>query len=347
MGKKKFTAVGCYIFAGGFTLGVQKHFDVLCHLEDGTFGVETANLNFPLMEIYTDRHEWPLKELRDHVDFIYCNPPCAPWSATGASTRKGTQQWRTDPRVACVHHAFNVFRKVRPRVWVWESVTMAYTRGKDLVQELTKKAKRMGYSVTYLLTDAQLHGLPQRRQRFHLVIHDIEINFTKPPCEIVTVGQALRRVKSKNFMNIKRDTLRLIKKTKPGEGLRKTFDRLNKNPKYNARGEIKGRPVWMNFRLRPHKPSSTLIGACHAIHPFEDRWITPEEHATLCGYPQTFAFAGDPRTWYKQAAQAVTEPIGDYLGQVVRRALLKDVPTSRVVQEVDFRPLVKQLENAR
>ena len=27
-------ALGTYIFAGGFTLGVKKHFDVLAHFED-------------------------------------------------------------------------------------------------------------------------------------------------------------------------------------------------------------------------------------------------------------------------------------------------------------------------
>lgn len=347
MSKKKFTAVGCYIFAGGFTLGVQKHFEVLCHLEDGTFGVETANLNFPMMEIFTDLDEWPLKELRDQVDFVYCNPPCAPWSATGASTRKGTQQWKTDPRVACVHNAFNVLRKVRPRIWVWESVTPAFTRGWELVESLTKKAQRMGYSVTYFLTDAQLHGLPQRRQRFHLIIHDVKIKFTKPTGNVVSVGEALRKMKRETIYPCKKSTLRLIKKTKQGEGLRKTFDRLNPDPVLNKKGEVKGRPVWMNFRLRAHLPSSTLIGACHAVHPTEDRFLTPEEHATLCGYPQTFGFVGDPRTWYKQAAQAVTEPMGDYLGQIMRRALLKNVSTDRQVEMIDFRPLVKQTEGAR
>ena len=39
-------AIGSHIFAGGFTLGVEKHFDVLAHFEgDGAYGADTFALN--------------------------------------------------------------------------------------------------------------------------------------------------------------------------------------------------------------------------------------------------------------------------------------------------------------
>jgi len=84
--KPKPKAVGAYIFAGLFTVGVCEHFDVLCHLEDGPFGVATARKNWPDMPIHTDPATWPTKELRrEGVTLIYCNPPCAPWSKAAPS----------------------------------------------------------------------------------------------------------------------------------------------------------------------------------------------------------------------------------------------------------------------
>ena len=46
-------ALGTYIFAGGFTLGVKKHFDVLAHFEDkpGLYK-KTVKANFPDLPIY-------------------------------------------------------------------------------------------------------------------------------------------------------------------------------------------------------------------------------------------------------------------------------------------------------
>ena len=77
---KKLNAVGSYIFAGGFTLGVSKHFNVLAHLEDGAYGVSSARKNFPKLPIHTDPSTWPLKKLAGTADLVYGNPLCAAWS---------------------------------------------------------------------------------------------------------------------------------------------------------------------------------------------------------------------------------------------------------------------------
>lgn len=345
MGKP--TALGVYIFAGGFTVGVSRHFKVRAHLEDGDFGVATAKLNFPRLPIFTDPQSWPTDEL-EGTDFVYCNPPCAPWSATGRSSRMGYESWKTDPRVSCVHNAFRVLEEVRPKVWVWESVTRAYTAGRDLVDALTKRAHKLGYAVTYFLTDAQLHGLPQRRQRFHFVAHRVALDFPEPKRKIVTVKQALRGVKKAWSPQVHPHTLKIMKNMRDGEGMADTFNRLYPKPKKNKRGQVLGRPTWMNFRIDPDKPTSTLIGACHAVHPTEHRFITPLEQAALCGYPRDFKWAGKPLSWYPQVSRAVTPVIGDYLARVAKRGITrgeKVKPKTTLV--VDFRKLVNITEGAR
>ncbi len=345
---RKLTAVGVYIFAGGFTWGVRKSFNVLAHLEEGPFGTATARLNYPKLPIHEDPLRWPLKELKGKVDFVYCNPPCAPWSATGKSSRLGVNNWKTDDRVSCVRKAFHALEIIRPRVWVWESVTRAFTSGRELVDELTQQAHKLGYGVTYFLTDAQLHGLPQRRQRFHLIVHNVELSFPQPSLEIISASEALRGVRSDWFPRLTKKDVHLMKKTGPGVGLQDTFNRLYPKPKKNVRGQVLGRPTWMNFRINGEKPTNTLIGACHAVHPTEHRFISPHEQAALCGYPKEFKWAGPPQSWYAQISRAVTPVIGEYLGRVAKSGITKAKKLPKgYVNTVDFRKLVNTTEGTK
>ncbi len=344
-------ALGIYIFAGGFTLGVRKHFDVLAHFEDGLFGVETFKMNFPDIPVFVDPDEWPVKNFAKKADFVYCNPPCAPWSATGVTVTQGRDAWKTDPRVECVHNSFNHGLKgLRPKVWVWESVTRAFTNGRSLVDQLTQEAVDLGYSVTYFLTDAQLHGLPQQRKRFHMVVHNVELDFVQPAMKLVTVRQALAGVKQMWAPPFCKTDASLVKHTKPGEGLRDAWERLNKKKVLAhdpAKGKLKGRPGWIRQRLTFDKPSITLVGGSHAIHPMENRNITPLEQAVLCGYPKTYKWAGPESSWYPQISRAVTPVIGEYLARVAKAGIEQGKKTKGKINTVDFRPLRKELEGAR
>ena len=94
------TAIGAYIFAGGFTLGVREHFEVRAHLEESKYGVATFTKNQPGIPVYFPPENWPISTLkRDHepIHFVYGNPPCAAWSGAGAATKKGrscSSSWR-------------------------------------------------------------------------------------------------------------------------------------------------------------------------------------------------------------------------------------------------------------
>lgn len=337
---KNLTALGVYIFAGGFTVGVSKHFKIRAHLEDGMFGVATTKLNFPKLPVFPVIGEWPLKSLAgEKIDFIYSNPPCAPWSATGKSSRNGAKNWETDDRVSCVINSFNVLKKLRPKVWVWESVPRALTSGRPLVDDLTRQALRMGYSVTYFLTDAVRHGLPQRRRRFHMVVHNVELTFPVPTSRIITVGEALKGISSSWVPVVsKPESLKLIKKVKQGQSARHVFDTLYPKAKKDKKlNRVVGRPAWMNHRLDPNLPSGTLIGAGHCFHPTEHRIISPQEQAALCGYPKDYQWAGHPGSWYAQISKAVTPVIGEYLGGVVRKGIENGIATKGKVTLIDYR----------
>ena len=107
--------------------------------------------------------------------------------------------------------------------------------------------------------------------------------------------------------------------------------------KKNKHGHVIGRPVFMNFRLHNNKVSPTLIGRCHAAHPTKMRWLTPIEHAVICGYPKNYKWHDEPQSIYKQAGQSVTSVMGEYLGKIFKRALNKNIKAKKELNIVDFR----------
>src|ERR1700687_363841 len=150
------TAVAAYVYAGGFSVGVERAgFDILCHLEgDNGYGVSSARLNWPSRPMHYGPRNWPIGELRDReIDLVYSNPPCALFSPMGIVTTRGEGSWATDARLDHWCDCFGLLESVKPRAWVTESVQQAYTRGRVLIDEMTKRSLVQGYSVTHLLLD--------------------------------------------------------------------------------------------------------------------------------------------------------------------------------------------------
>jgi site-specific DNA-cytosine methylase len=333
--KTSFTAIGCYIFAGGFTIGMSKHLKILAHFEETHFGVSTFKKNFKI-PVYVGIENWPIKLFTKKVDVIYGNPPCAAWSAVGKSMKNGKDNWKTDNRVQCTRNLFKLIKQLKPKIWVWESVPRAHTSGRVFVDELAKQALKLGYAVTYLFTNAQYHGLPQRRIRFHMIIHNIEIKFENPSMKRMTVEDAISKLKNDWYPRRTTKDLKLIKNTKQGGSLYDTFNKIM--PKVlNKRKQVIGRPIFMNFRLKNNEVSPTLIGGCHAVHPIKNRFITPIEHAVLCGYPENYKWDGPPQSWYKLSGQTVTPVIGDYLGKTFKKALRKNISIKPNINLINHR----------
>lgn len=336
---KRPTALGAYIFAGGFTVGVKKHFDVLAHFEQGDYGVASAKANWPDLPIYHDLNSWPVKQYKGKVDFIYSNPPCAAWSAAGRST---AAKWETDNRVDCARRSFQLIGEIRPKVWCWESVARAYSLGRPLVDQFTKEALEMGYSVTHLLVEATKLGVPQRRNRFFMVVHNVALPFEKPNFKKMTVADAFKQVKvvgDYQALDQTRPWFKHMKDLKQGDELRHLFDM--KFPHLVAaagNGPVQHRPSFQVRRLISTEPSNTLTGGATLIHPTEHRHISINESKALCGYPQNFKFVGNLGKQYAQVAQAVMPPVGAWLSGIVAKGLEARKPDTGSVHLVDLRP---------
>lgn len=342
-GNDRPTAVGAYIFAGGFTLGVQDHFEILAHLEGSGYGVDVARKHWPNLPIYIGRAAWPVEDLRKRgVDFLYANPPCAIFSAMGIRTTRGAEGWKTDPRLGCWLETFGLLEGLRPAVWALESVTQAYTTGRPLIDELTRRALLLGYSVTHLLIDASWYGLPQRRKRFFLVCHRAarlsirSLNWAPPP----TVGEVLAEVASPGEIVPAGWPDALVRETRPGEGVSSAWERMNppETRTIGSRGQTVGRPSFKDQRLRLDRTMGAYLGDAY-LHPVEHRKIGISEAKALCGYPENFELLGPVSGQGSLLARAVMPPVGRWLADTASRTLhAPDAAWSeRTVTLVDLR----------
>lgn len=322
-----FNAVGAHIYAGGFTCGVRGKFNVLCHLEHSGYGAPVVNLNWPDLPIHAGGPaSWPAvwPKGAGRVRFMYANPPCAIWSTASHGRESG---WADDPRLGMhkdiFHYAMDV---VQPDVLVIESVPPSFVKGREYINWLMSQAGEKGYSTTVAMHNAKWLGVPQQRSRIFYVFHKVDIawehpEFTTPK----TVRQALRGIRPSKKNGY--DTTMPEKyaywaaKCGPGEGLQKAFDRENPNPKRGERGQVIGRPAFLDHRSPWDEPAGVVIGG-KPIHPAENRWMAQEEVAAICGFPKDFKW---PRGSFNDItgymSRGVMPPVAEWLAENIARAL--------------------------
>lgn len=309
--EKRYTAVGAYIYAGGFSVGMRKHFNILAHLEEGNFGVATVKDNFPGLQIYTEPDRWPTRELRQAgVDVCYANPPCAPWSLAATNKEVTEDQTQNHEKIS------RLLTEIDPTIWVWESVTQAYLGNHpETSQEITDLAMGLGFTVYHFLHDVKFMGLPQQRRRVFTVASKLAIPWLPPTNPIITCGEVLEGITDPGVVqSLSKRYLPVVPLVKQGGSLRHKFIELHGKPA----------PGFLIRRARPEVPSRTLLGGPTIIHPTEHRLLGHKEYAALCGYPSDYTFNRKGGDFFKQVARAVTPTAGDYLGSVLKSALDND-----------------------
>ncbi len=321
-------ALGAYIFAGGFTLGVRQHFQVIGHFEETPYGVDVFQRNHPDSYVSVGPKNWPVHHLKEELarqerslELVYGNPPCAAWSALGRVVfQNDSAQWESDPRVTCTRIHFNLLELLRPKVWIWESVTAAWTRGRSLVEELAGRAAQLGYKTTVVLHDvANLPGGRQTRRRVFVTCHNIEIPWDLTLNERqLTASEVLRdyqRVKPKVETPIRTTLPRdFLAQVPPGLMLRASREKwIKKNPVIPGIG-------FAYHRVHPARPMRAVVGATH-VHPTEPRFLNIQELLYATGYPVDYQLAGAPLAQGALIARGVCPPAGAWIASQVKRGL--------------------------
>jgi len=360
---RKLTAIGNYIFAGGFTLGVEKYFEVLAHLEDGNFGTKTAQHNWPHLTIETDRALWEsqAKSVLDKcpLDLLYCNPPCAAWSKAGTFVQKGRHAYKDAGHyTSCTDNALALALALRPKIWVWESVPQAWEYGREFVNGVANQLMSEGYSVTLFFTDLRLHGCPQARPRFHLIAHKVHLDeeafsFTAKPAENVSrflTKSGVKAVSVSPISDLRKKQVMAMQAEKKTGSLRQFVDRMTggeyKMRKTSTGREYReGRPPFLVKLVKGDGVCETVTGGANLIHPKFPRYLSVEEQQILGGWPLSFKFQGSVNTQYAELGKAVQPATGTY----VAKLCADSIKAGRRVKEpyyaiLDYRPLVKGKE---
>lgn len=360
---RKLKAVGINIYGGGFTIGVLKHFHVLAQLEEFKLGRRSFLLNFPNIDSpFCAPKEWPLERYVDKTDLVYANPPCVPWSsASSYSARTGQVGTRhgkriehrfADPLLKLTDNTMKAAIKIRPRVFISESVENAFNTGAKHYDQYIRAWNKVGYHVTFFLTDAVIHGAPCRRRRFHFVAHDVPLRLPPEPnmkgFEPTTVRDAIWDLRKKTqrddgeFQHIEagaglwnRKDLRHHLRAVPEFGmLRAHLDRTIGLDVLRK----KGVPMPSIFcrKLSWDIPAPTMMGFNKLIHPDGDRWITYREGMRLMTYPDEFRIAGRSDV---DAYDAVIPLIGELLAKTAKRSIEGGGRVKPGHTIVDWRPL--------
>lgn len=312
---KKYTALGCNIFAGGFTLGVREYFDVNTHLEHSTYGVEVMQQNLPNVEVHLK--PWP--KVPDY-NFIFANPPCAPFSMASAGRKT---HWSEDPRLECFDDSFNLIYNW-PNILAIESVLATWRKAESYIRQKCAIANELGYAATVILHNGAYLNLPQTRNRMFLVLHNLllpwhKLELFRPiPCD-VALANAKINYENDQILALNEHTKYLFAHRLPNDNtLLHIHDRLGFDSGIGSR-----RPVFTSSMCIPGKPAPTLLHVMHA-HPVEPRYLTINEMSCLCGFPNTWNWHGIKASVQAKAsliARGVTPPVAKWLAKLAYQSL--------------------------
>lgn len=335
-------AVGVHVFAGGFTMGVQRECDVITQLETHDFGGETARQFVPFLN--AERWEdWPVIE----CEMVYGNPRCTSFSCITAGYDACTHgPWAKQTQDVHDLCAYGV--KVAAPVIVWESVQQAFTVGRPLLDRLRDEVfVPAGYRIAHLFLNAASFGNAQRRRRYFFVAYSNDLRFNVEPPDLqpraTTVRDVLQHFTARNvrpaefnrcdeydgdcYVKLNLDESSVVPHLSQGVSLN-SFAREHEDllevvsPRYYETWMCResGMPFSMHCirRIRWNACSPTLWGACHRlIHPLFDRPLTVRELSALMGWrilPRGLKPAA-------QIAKGVVPAIGTWLAQQVRLCL--------------------------
>lgn len=320
-------AIGINVYGGGFTLGVLKHFSVLGQWEEITLGAKTFDLNFKIPRPL-NASEWPIKDCVGKVDLVYANPPCAPWSSANTRPGQNINLRFLDSRLALTASTMAAAIKLRPTVFISESVENAFNHGVSFYDPYADMWIKEGYEVTYFLTDAILHGSPSCRRRFHFIASLVQLDFKPPKVSVVrTVRDAIGDLTVFNaaiqHTHRPHELEIIMPLCKPGGKLIDAVHSKYKGP----------RPSFLCKRFLWDAPSHTMVNF-NFVHPDGTRFITTREALRLCTYPDSFR-CHTPI----EAVDAVLPVVAEYLAKKAKVGIRKGLSSTPGLSIIDWRPL--------
>ncbi|MCE9611737.1 MAG: DNA cytosine methyltransferase [Chthoniobacter sp.] len=342
------TVFDCFCGLGGLSLGAQlAGCEVLGGVDADASAVEVFARTFPKAhalghDLLKEKPSAILRKaglVRGDVDILVGGPPCQPYSVNNH------QRSTHDVRCGLVERYLEFVTTLQPAWLVIENVPgfASIERGKFL-RTLLRSLRARRYTADFVLVDAAMFGVPQRRRRLVILasrdsakvehaINDLAACRSK----VVTVGQAIGDLPDHPsieasycgpaksiFRKAMRDQAQLKVESHVGAGLgAKNLRRISHVPPGGNWRDIPRRllpPGMKRARLSDHttrygrlhegRPAYTLLTKCDPhwgcfVHPVQDRVITIREAARLQSIPDRVSFPNSLSDSYRLIGNAV------------------------------------------
>ncbi|MGM9777666.1 MAG: DNA cytosine methyltransferase [Prevotella sp.] len=272
-----------------------------------------ANFNHHLVEgdITDPEVKQQLYELADgkKIDVVVGGFPCQGFSMSG-------KRIIDDPRNKLFKEFVSVVKVTNPKVVVGENVEGILSMGKgEVVKQIIEAFAELGYKMDYKVLNAADYGVPQLRKRVIFIGNRIGVEnvFPKPvltPDEYISVKDAIGDLvghghdeKLSHLMTAsKLETLARMKEMKEGEAY------------YPTRNDSCHKLYW-------NRPAPTVKDnhGNWAVHPSENRYVTPREMARLQSFPDSFDFSHVAKKYqFRQIGNAVPPLMARYIAESVK-----------------------------
>ncbi|MCD6157270.1 MAG: DNA cytosine methyltransferase [Euryarchaeota archaeon] len=310
--------------AGGFSLGFKNAgYNVLLGIEIDEFASQTYSNNIRDVVVLTEdirqvhsRHI--IESVGREIDVIIGGPPCEAYTVANSKRMNyPLDRLYVDPIGQLVLHFIRLVGDLKPAVFVMENV-VPVAEG-PLREALKEEFSRVGYEQIYFnVLRAEEFGNPSRRRRMfisNIPLTDLMKKYSTKTLR--TVGDALRDLPHPGYGPPNHDPVPISERK-----LRKIVTLPWDRGIVYFRGS-KGKLMTSWIRLHPEKPAPTVMGKSRFIHPYEDRLLTPREHARLMSYPDTYIFYGPRDSQYNQIGESVPPVLSYFIARAIAEFLEK------------------------
>ena len=290
--------VDLFCGCGGLSLGFEKAgMNVVAGFDNWPDALDVYRRNFahPAIRADLSNVEESVKKIREFIpDMIIGGPPCQDFSSAGKRNEEGG---RGDLTVCYAR----IISEIKPRWFVMENVERIMKTQK--LRDSLAVFRAAGYGLTYMVLNAALCGVPQKRKRFVMVGKmGAEDDFLK---ETLLANLSDHEMTVAEYFGDKLDVKYYYRhpRSYARRGIFSTDE-----PSATIRGV--NRPMPQGYSLHPGDPVDSLDGI---------RSLTSRERSMIQTFPEDFDFEGTKTNVEQMIGNAVPVNLGYYVADAIFR----------------------------